>query len=139
MGKCNSFLNICKIFLTCTKHFRILLSMFCVLSSEMIRHWLVSVLRGFLVLRVGHGEEVLQLPLQRLEGWSLHGVLVPALQHDVIQSWWTSLGLLHPEAMLHLVKDLKNISIKNICGRCYVVRTGIDNSRAHTSALVIPG
>ena len=35
----------------------------------------MSVLRGFLVLRVRHREEVLQLPLEGLEGGSLHRVL----------------------------------------------------------------
>ena len=35
----------------------------------------MSVLRGLLVLRVGHREEVLQLPLQSLESWPLHRVL----------------------------------------------------------------
>ena len=39
------------------------------------RHRLVSVLRGFLVLGVGHREEVLQLPLKGLECRSLHRVL----------------------------------------------------------------
>ena len=39
------------------------------------RHGLVSVLGGFLVLRVRHREEVLQLPLQRLERRPLHRVL----------------------------------------------------------------
>ena len=35
----------------------------------------MSVGGGLLVLAVGEGEEVLQLPLQRLECWSLHRVL----------------------------------------------------------------
>ena len=35
----------------------------------------MSVLRGLLVLRVGHREEVFQLPLQSLEGWPLHWIL----------------------------------------------------------------
>jgi len=39
---------------------------------------LLSVGRGFLVLAVGHREEVLQLPLERLKGWSLHWILMPA-------------------------------------------------------------
>ena len=39
------------------------------------RHRLVSVLARLLVLRVGHREEVLQLPLQRLERRPLHRVL----------------------------------------------------------------
>ena len=33
---------------------------------------------GVLVLRIGHGEEVLQLPLQGLEGGPLHRVLPPS-------------------------------------------------------------
>lgn len=68
----------------------------------------MSVLRGLFVLRVGHCEEVLQLPLQSLEGWPLHRILVPALEHDVVQSGGTALGLLHPEPVLHLVQDLDN-------------------------------
>ena len=34
--------------------------------------------------------------------------LVPALEHDVVQSWGTALGLLHPEPVLHLVQNLDN-------------------------------
>ena len=40
-----------------------------------LRHRLLSVGGGLLVVRVGHGEEVLQLPLQRLKRWPLHRVL----------------------------------------------------------------
>ena len=40
-----------------------------------LRHGLLSVGGGLLVLRVGHGEEVLQLPLQGLKRWPLHRVL----------------------------------------------------------------
>ena len=69
------------------------------------RHRLVSVLARLLVLRVGHGEEVLQLPLKSFKSWSLHGVLVPTLQHDVVQGGGAPLGGLHPVAVLHLMKD----------------------------------
>ena len=34
--------------------------------------------------------------------------LVPALQHDVVESRGTALGLLHPEPVLHLVQDLQH-------------------------------
>ena len=39
-------------------------------------HGLMSVLRGLLVLGVGHRKEVLQLPLQSLESWPFHRVLI---------------------------------------------------------------
>jgi len=57
----------------------------CGVWAKPLRRGLMSVGGGLLVLGVGHGEEVLQLPLQGLEGGPLHGVLVPALQHDVVQ------------------------------------------------------
>ena len=40
-----------------------------------LRHGLLSVGGRLLVLRVRHGEEVLELPLQGLKGRSLHWVL----------------------------------------------------------------
>lgn len=43
-----------------------------------------SVGGSLLVLGVVHGEEVLEFPLQGLEGGSLQRVLMPAFQHDLI-------------------------------------------------------
>ena len=44
-------------------------------SMKYLRHVLLSVGRGLLVLGVGHGEEVLKLPLQSLKCRPLHRVL----------------------------------------------------------------
>ena len=69
------------------------------------RHLSLSVCRSLLVLRVWHGEKVLQLPLESLKRRSLHGIFVPALKHDVVQWRWTALWRLHPVAVLHLVQN----------------------------------
>ena len=89
-----------------------------------------SVGRSIFIFRVGHCEEILQLPLQGFKGRPLHWVLkidqvssgtfitvmilylVPALEHNVIQRRCTALGRLHPVSMLHLVQDL---SIGHTC------------------------
>jgi len=71
--------------------------------QECLRHGLLSVGGRLLVLRVGHGEEVLKLPLQRLKGWPLHWVLMPALKHDVVEGWCATLWCCHPVTVLHLV------------------------------------
>lgn len=41
--------------------------------------------RRLLVFSILDGEEVLKLPRECLKGWPLHGVLMPALHHDVIE------------------------------------------------------
>ena len=71
-----------------------------------VEEGLASVGRGLFVLRVGQSKEVFQLPLQRLEGGSLHGVLVPALQHNLVESWRAARGALHAVAVFDLVQDL---------------------------------
>ena len=71
-----------------------------------VEEGLASIGRGLFVLRVGQSKEVFQLPLQRLEGGSLHGVLVPALQHNVVEGGWTARRTLHPVAVLNLVQYL---------------------------------
>ena len=57
--------------------------------------------------------------------------LVPALQHDVVESGRTALGLLHPEAVLHLVQDLQQQGGSQ--------ETELEKYPRLTSALVIPG
>jgi hypothetical protein len=56
-----------------------------------------------LVLGVVHGEEVFELPLQGLERGPLQRVLVPALQHDVVQRGRAVGWARHAVPMLHLV------------------------------------
>lgn len=58
-----------------------------------------------LVLGVVHGEEVLELPLEGLEGGSLQRVLVPALEHDLVEGRWAVLRTRHAVSVLHLVED----------------------------------
>lgn len=67
---------------------------------------LVSVGRRLLVLAALHGEEVLQLPLQRLEGGPLDGVLVPALEHDLVERGRATGRTRHAVAVVHLVQHL---------------------------------
>lgn len=57
-----------------------------------------------LVLGVVHGEEVLELPLQRLEGGPLERVLVPALQHDLVQRGGAARRARHAVPVFHLVQ-----------------------------------
>lgn len=57
-----------------------------------------------LVLRVVHGEEVLQLPLEGLEGRPLQRVLVPALDHDLVEGRRTILWARHAVAVFHLMQ-----------------------------------
>lgn len=64
---------------------------------------LVSVGGRLLVLAIGHGEEVFQLPLQRLKRRPLHWILMPAFDHYVVEKGRAALGTLHPIAMFHLV------------------------------------
>jgi hypothetical protein len=75
----------------------------------------ISVLRHsarLFVLGALHGEEVFQLPLQRFERRPLHRVLVPALEHDVVQRSRTARRTRHSVAVLHLVQHL------GICHAC---------------------
>jgi hypothetical protein len=75
----------------------------------------ISVLRHaarLFVLGALHGEEVFQLPLQRLKRRPLHRVLVPALEHDVVQRSRTTGRTRHSVAVLHLVQHL------GICHTC---------------------
>lgn len=69
-------------------------------ASGRIKHLSVS-LRLLIVTLVGC-VEVLELPLQRLERGSAHGILVPALQHYLIQSLLTVRWHWHAIAVLHL-------------------------------------
>lgn len=66
-----------------------------------------SVGRGLLVLRPVHREEVLQFPLERLEGRPFHGVAVPALHHDVVEGGGTARRTRHAVAVVDLVEDLR--------------------------------
>lgn len=56
-----------------------------------------------LVLRVVHGEEVFELPLQGLEGGPFEGILVPTLQHDFVEGRQTILRARHAVPVFHLV------------------------------------
>ena len=67
---------------------------------------LLSVCWCFFVLRIWQCEKVFKLPLQGFERRSLHWVLVPALQHNVVEGWRTARRTLHPVAVFHLVQDL---------------------------------
>ena len=82
------------------------------LSTYMMRVCVLSVGRQggpgsvggcLLVLGVVHGEEVLELPLQGLEGGSLERILVPALEHDLVQRRGTVLWARHAVAVLYLM------------------------------------
>lgn len=64
-----------------------------------------SVSGRLLILRIVHGEEVLELPLQGLERGSLQRVLVPAFEHDVVESGRAILRTRHAIPVFHLVKD----------------------------------
>lgn len=59
----------------------------------------------FLVVGALYGEELLQLPLQGLKSGSLHLLLPPTLQHDIVQRLGTVRGTGHSVAMFYLVKD----------------------------------
>lgn len=59
-----------------------------------------------LVLRLGGCEVVLQEGLQVLEGGPLLCVLLPALQHQLMQRDGAVLGARHPVASLHLLQNL---------------------------------
>lgn len=63
-----------------------------------------SVSRRFFILRSFHGKKVLQLPLQCLESGSLHCVLVPALQHDIVEGCRATRWTWHTVTMLHLMQ-----------------------------------
>ena len=67
---------------------------------------LLSVCWCFFVLRIWQCEKVFKLPLQGFERGSLHWVLVPALQHNVVEGWRTARRTLHPVAVFHLVQYL---------------------------------
>lgn len=56
-----------------------------------------------LVLGVVHGEEVLELPLQSLEGGSLQRIFMPALQHDLVKCCGTILRTRHAVTVLDLM------------------------------------
>ena len=60
--------------------------------------------------------------------------LVPALQHDVIESGRTALGLLHPEAVLHLVQDLGGKIFQSLQLKIFQTHLGIGHSRVGNSA-----
>lgn len=59
----------------------------------------------FLVVGALYGEELLQFPLQGLKSGSLHLLLPPTLQHDIVQRLGTVRGTGHSVAMFYLVKD----------------------------------
>lgn len=58
------------------------------------------------IFRSVHGEEVLKFPLEGLEGGPLQGILVPALEHDVVEGRGTVLRTRHAVTVLDLMEDL---------------------------------
>lgn len=70
---------------------------------------------GFFVLGAFDGEKVLELPLQRLESGPLHGILVPALEHDLVQRRRTVGRCRHPVAVLHLNKKRPPLRYNSPC------------------------
>lgn len=64
-----------------------------------------SVLMGFFVVALVHGEEVLELPLEGLEGGSTHWIFVPTLEHDLVECWIAVGRHWHTVAVLNLTED----------------------------------
>ena len=60
---------------------------------------------GVCVLAGGLREKLLQLPLERLKRRPLHLILVPTVEHDLIERDGTAGGARHTIAVLHLVEN----------------------------------
>lgn len=56
--------------------------------------------RLLLVLALCCGVEILQNTLKILKGWTVLGLVLPALQHDVVELLGTAVGALHSVASL---------------------------------------
>lgn len=74
----------------------------------------ISVARCFFILRPFHCEEVFQLPLECFKCWPFHWVFMPAFQHYIIQSSWTTGRHWHSITVLNL---MQYFSISHSCNK----------------------